>query len=227
MIRGPLCFPSQYEDISRFAVGITWHGRNLHAVAIFRASDGQLKLLEMGPGGLASQDMEQLRDHTSLHAWAVPHFDDIVLMNIAAYCEAVCLAWPTLEYGFRFAIPEVGMIPTDGCVGFTCSSLVLGLLHGAAAILINYSTWQQRADDGAFHASVYRYLVKERDNIHISQSTLDANQQDVNCLRYRPQEVVAASMLSNPPNDFDPVASLGVCVDLMVRHLKDVAGKRK
>lgn len=138
-------------------------------------------------------------------AWGylVPDIDPIELDVLATFCAQVARVLPRVTYGFRFdetKLAEDGApVLGEGEVGLTCATYVMAMFDYAKIAMIHRDSWKTREEDLAAQTALVA-LMRERQLA--SQAHIDAIEADIGCLRYRAEEVAAASAEPDRPVEF-------------------------
>lgn len=90
--------------------------------------------------------------------------------------------------------------------GLTCATFVLAVFQDFGFCLMKYDEWPKRASDKAFHTDMFLTLIRSPANP--SQEHLDSVRKNIDCVRYRPIEVVAAGTSRHPPLGFDDAIAI-------------------
>ena len=141
-------------------------------------------------------------------AFATPAIDPEELSLLAGFCELRASLRSKVPYGFRF---ETSTFADDGElqlgageIGLTCATFVLAVFNWAKISLLSESTWTERspervAEDDAAQAALVA-LIRLRKLAPVSHA--DQLESEVGCLRFRVEEVAAASSISPHPVTF-------------------------
>ena len=181
-----------------------------HSGLIFRPLDGDRRFLHLA-WHLALLCDEQLEDEV----WTVQPADDAdTLENLNDLARLVWAAHAhgELQYGLELANAS---IRTDGTIvlgrshGLTCASFLMLLYENIGAPLLRLGEWSTRRDEKrrSEDDAAQRRLVDALNKHHPAHAALV--QQTVGCARFRPEEVAAASGLSDRPVGFEVATKAG------------------
>lgn len=160
-----------------------------------------------------------------LRAWIAPDVPPARQRIIAAFCRRV---WRTNEVQgipYAFSDPQGSLDRATGAFlignsrhGLTCSSFVLAVFHAVGLQLAAYGTWPvDRAGDREWQQSIIDQLQQR----NAGQEHLDNIRAEIGSVRYRPEEVAAATALAPPPAEFARVESLGQQIVDRIRDKPD------
>lgn len=194
------------------------------AVAIGVVDDGWLHVGILHTRDLQPTEFLHLASHCDLRnspsppsylkLWAKPNIPDRRMRAVVAKCGQIARASSQNSVPYGFSSPEGALDPATGAFlisgsryGLTCASFVLAVYDAVGVRLAEYSTWPaDRAGDRDWQADVVRRLEEAG---ACEPSHLARLKVDVGAVRYRPEEVVAATALAKPTCAFDAAASLG------------------
>ncbi len=153
-----------------------------------------------------------LRCHIPMNGlWVDPDFDLPRLRQVAAISRQV---WAKNGKRVPFGISR----PND-CFdhetyefliqpsrhGLTCATFVLAMFLEAGLEIVEYDSWPSRPEDVAWQEEILAKLrSRQADPDHVA-----AVEQDIGCIRVRPEEVAGAAALSPHPVNFqrtEPIA---------------------
>lgn len=180
-----------------------WHAGMLH-----RAADEAVRMLDLA-------NDHWLRDSppSSKVAWVQLALPSARLLSVAAMCRRIAKLYASpgggLPYAFRYR--ETGF-RADGRMllgksehGLTCATFVLAVLKSVRVDLLKLADWPHREEDAARHRELLAML---RADPRIARAHVDAVADEINCIRYRPEEVVGAASRAELPVSFiDAVAA--------------------
>jgi hypothetical protein len=83
--------------------------------------------------------------------------------------------------------------------GLTCATFVLAVLRATGIELLDLAGWLPREDDLVRHGELLALL---RGDQRVAEEHVDAVAGEVNCIRYRPEEVVGAASYEDLPVAF-------------------------
>jgi len=150
-------------------------------------------------------------DTTRYPCWVVPELSDTDGRLIASLARRVVSAYH--QGGLPYAIKKSAGIANDGTVvfgeggaGFTCATFVLALFEGVNIQLIDDSDWQVLAEDVLWQGSIIELF---RASGRVGEDHLRAQESNIGCFRFRPEDVAAAAMIADSsPNDFATIRPL-------------------
>lgn len=137
------------------------------------------------------------------NSWVRPVIDEERLALVAAMCERLIErndSW-AIRFGFRFDKTRFDhatgeLVLGEDELGLTCATFVLAVFKSVGIDLLKYDEWPARDGDRARFEEL-RLAVHERspnDSDH-----LDALASEQDSVRFRPEEVAAASAQPLPP----------------------------
>jgi hypothetical protein len=149
----------------------------------------------------------------------VPAIDPFELDVLAACCVVRAKQKQDIPFGFRhhassFAPKDGSFVPGAGETGLTCSTFVLAMLDWARITLIEKTTWQGRSSqrrtaDNIFWKKLLDFLRK---TANAPKTQLDALESETDAIRFRPEEVAAASAVAVRPMHFVNAEPAGVAL---------------
>ena len=90
--------------------------------------------------------------------------------------------------------------------GLTCASFVLAVFPAAGLALADYATWpSDRPGDRQWQEKIIQSLEGRADQTH-----LEHPHNEIGAVRYRPEEVAAATALAPPAVQFERAEHLGM-----------------
>lgn len=187
----------------------------LHAGLFYRSTDGY-RVLHLADHLVVRDDGAD-----AWHGcWARPTtVDELDLRAVSDQAAFVAAARPTVPYGLRYIDTKFG---ADGMLlrgqtecGLTCATFVLALFRLARVELLELSTWATRPED----VDAQKALVAFLEGRGASNDHVEAVRSEVGCLRYRPEEVAAATAVAPHPAAFADVAPAGTRVLEATRSL--------
>jgi len=142
--------------------------------------------------------------------WMPPHvdIDQLLLDQAAAMCQRVAknIGNRRIPYGFAKGASYIngdGLVVIEGAsVGLSCSTFVMILFERVRIFLLDAASWQPRDDDEDDRRELLPYIAL-KDPTHASLLTTE-----VDCLRFRPMDVVAAFGFEPRPMSFERVNAL-------------------
>jgi hypothetical protein len=213
----PLVLPMPIDDIDHIAVAF---GRSvrpfIHSGIIYRDDRDSLLFLDLDLKGDISSDSLEAKRATRF-AWTIPiGVSGITLEQIASLCQYLAEIKPRVPYGFKYTPSvfrtEAGSIQfsTSGdSFGLTCATFVLCVFESHNVRLLKENEWDCRVDDENWQSAVYELMRNNGETFGIPQTEIDRNQGDIPCIRFRPQEVIAACRSREIPLGFHEAELLG------------------
>lgn len=145
--------------------------------------------------------------------WVVPGLDEDDLISLRSTINRVALSLEGRQLPYAFdranaSIDAAGIIDLGASVGLTCSTFAMLVFEAAKVALLDEGSWEtgrspeRKRDD----RDVYRSLVTrlQDDPIHASRIA-----SDVECVRFRAEEVAACSGCTSRPVGFTEAEVLG------------------
>jgi hypothetical protein len=193
------------------------------AVAISDLASEQIHAGVLHRGGDEPPHVLNLRWHACLENAEVPAELDYLWVDlaldpdrvdaVAAHCRLVAEKCPKIPYGVRY---EGGMLTDEGTfllaggeVGWTCATFVLALLAWAGVDLLRRDTWMARRDDQEWLDRIVALLRRTQRSHGISDAHIAKVAADRDCVRYRPEEIAAATACAKRPVRFEDAAAAG------------------
>jgi hypothetical protein len=148
-----------------------------------------------------------------LSVWVAPNVPSERQRTIAAFCRRV---WRKNEKGgipYAFSNPQGALNPTSGAylvgpsrLGLTCSSFVLAVLDAAGLQVADYASWPaDRAGDREWQQTIIHQLESQQ----TQQAHIEHIRSEIGAMRFRPEEVAAATAQAPPAIAFHRAAELG------------------
>lgn len=155
---------------------------------------------------------------TDIEACVVPDLDPDEINDVSAICRLIHTRHNDPDPQRRYSIPysfrsghnnrfnnTTGEAMLVDGLGLTCSTFVLTVFESAYLPLIDFNTWERRAEDDARHAQLLndmttgfpRHGIPPADWEHVA-----AVAGELPCIRVRPEEVAAAGMANDRMLDF-------------------------
>jgi hypothetical protein len=154
-------------------------------------------------------------DRSSHSEWAyvLPAVDPIELEVLAAFCSVRAALAPNVTYGFRFDESkfeqEGNLLLGPGEVGLTCATFIVAMFEHAQIPLLVRDSWRTRQADLEAQAELVRLMREHR---LAPAQHLEALEREVGCMRFRAEEVAAASATSARPVRFARAEASGAQV---------------
>lgn len=147
-----------------------------------------------------------------MKVWIAPRFTPRRLVQVAALCRRIWrkndeggipYAFSNPSGAFDVATGEILLGPTQ--FGLTCASFVFAVFDAAGLKLAQYETWPvDRVGDQEWQEKIIALLEDKAEPAHIEHLRTE-----IGAVRYRPEEVAAASALAPPEAEFNEASSLG------------------
>lgn len=173
---------------------------NFHVGCYYRDPEtDSICLLHFARHGLVSRSRP-----SDEYVWATPALNFFDLTLIANHCAAIYERYESdgiafsLAYRTRFK-PDLALTLDGPQAGFTCATFVLAIFERAGVELLKADTWEPRDSDILWQQHVREYYAASG---HMPQETLEQIQNDIGSVRYRPQEVLAATTCRRYPVPF-------------------------
>jgi hypothetical protein len=136
--------------------------------------------------------------------------------QLASIVSSICRGVVRQYYPDKlaFGIDFIASFDASGTVknyafgtGFTCATMVLGIFQGASIELVDKADWYLRYGDLKWQWTIVGALAKNRR--HISLQYLMSQILAIGCFRFRPEDVVAAAVMSDTaPNGLPSLVQL-------------------
>jgi hypothetical protein len=129
-------------------------------------------------------------------------------------CESLASRRVRVPYAFKytptkFRLPDNSLATVGESFGLTCATFVLAVFYTIKNTrIIQEETWLSRAEDAVWREGILPVL-QSRHDVPQQETVQNRVDHESGCLRYRPQEVVAACRVSPLPAHFDEVEMLG------------------
>jgi len=145
--------------------------------------------------------------------WVVPAVPTARQRSVAAFCRRVWRKNGQDGIPYAFSDPAASFDSVTGefligpsLFGLTCASFVLALFHAAGLPLADYDSWPvDRSGDREWQEKIVATLESQQ----VEQQHLEHLRSEIGAVRYRPEEVVAATILAPPPTSFESASGLG------------------
>jgi hypothetical protein len=143
-------------------------------------------------------------------AWCRINLVREIAAIVASVCRGVAIRYSErgLPYAIRFlsSFDETGsIIDGDTGRGFTCSTMVLACFKGANIMLVDVSDWWSRDGD----TEQQRRVIDALRHIKADTAHIEQQERDLGCMRFRPEDVLAAGILiDSAPNGLSVLGDL-------------------
>ena len=200
------------HPVARAAVVVARGLVGLHAGLMFRSGRESVTLLH-----LASH--YKLRAEPIGPAWwyAQPAIDALDLDVLAGFCAVRAKVGRRVPYGLRY---EESTFDRDGSflagpgeTGLTCATFVLAMFNWAKIPLIDSNSWPYRPEDVEAQKVLVVWL---RNNPEVERAHVERVEKETGCLRFRAEEVAAATTFSERPAAFAAIAPASLSIRALV-----------
>jgi hypothetical protein len=208
MMLGPCFLPIGYDDVPQVAVALGRTGqrlRYLHSAILYRAADQTIWCLEFTLNG--EYQSSRASQHNTRFAWAIPKIDQLILRQVAAYCESVAKRPQRFTYSFAYN-QMVELAPDKdqftilgGTEGFTCATFVLAIFNRLRVHLLDSSTWFNDTEDEVWQQDTLDLLRRLKDRLGLTDECLQRRADEIPCLRYPPHALIGACRVGMHPTD--------------------------
>ena len=175
----------------------SWHAGMLH-----RPQEEAVNMLD-----LANDHWLRNSPPSNKYAWVQLELPAVRLLSVAAMCRRITKLYTSpargLPYAFRY---QKTVFNVDGKIlfgksehGLTCATFILAVLKSAGVDLLKLGEWPQRDDDMDRHRELLAMLQGDS---NVSKAHIAEVAAEVNCVRYRPEEVVGAASSAQLPVSF-------------------------
>ncbi len=197
------------DDVPHVAIAI---GRtasepyNTHTGVVYRNLDGTVSMLHLG---WHHRLLNWPYDGT--YACVVPNIEPERARIVAGLCRTIWRRRPKIPYSLRLDVHARFRAATGDVVlskegnGLNCSNFVLIVFLTSGISLIDFTTWQERAEDADWH----RYLVQQLEGHGASPEHVEAVRSEIGCARVRPEETAGAGIEDFLPANFEQCARNG------------------
>ena len=160
-----------------------------------------------------------------LKVWTAPGVPAKRQRILAAFCRRVWRKNEKNGIPYAFSNPEGTLDPATGDFligptrfGLTCASFVLAAFHAAGLQLAKYESWPaDRKGDREWQQSI----IAQLENGQAEVEHMNHLRTEIGAVRFRPEEVAAATAIAPPPASFEHVESLGQRMVERIRNQPD------
>jgi hypothetical protein len=180
-----------FQSMGSIAFGIQKTAEGTHIGLFFRESHGELKFLHFA--WHCTLRLEIPSDKYVGFKVSLPEERAEIM---AEFCEMI---WEqhhsgTIPYGLRkptsaFNLEDGSIQLGDEACGLTCATFVLAIFDAMGFPLLAYEEWRSRPGDMEFQNHILALLSQHK----ASQTHIDKVRKEVGCVRFRPEDIVAAS----------------------------------
>lgn len=197
------------------AIGFAQSG-NTHSGILHRGKDGRLSVLHLR----FHCKLENEIHDPSVYSIAVPNLTRDRQKFYQALCRKIVNAHPLIRFALRYgdnsfdtATGQI-VLAKDG-LGLNCATFVLAIFRSYGFDLVDFSTWQYRAQDAVWHRELVTMVRAQTDCDGPNHATLIAS--EIGCARVRPEEVAGACLEDALPADFDKCRDNGIWIVARLR----------
>lgn len=183
----------------------------MHAGIAYADQSGAFHLLH-----LAMHEELAVTAPTDDWMYAVSALDDVDQLVLAGLCELRASLGRHVPYGFRldvskFAEDDGRFVTGPGEIGLTCATFVIAMFEWARVPLLDRPTWSMRGQerqeqDRAAQRQLVGWMAERR---RAPPNHIEALRQEEGCVRFRAEEVAAASAMSGRPVPYQFAAPAG------------------
>lgn len=165
---------------------------------------------------LAWHEMMEVNDEPNgWDRWALipPAIDPLDLETLAIFCAVRAQLGPGIRYGFRFdetTIDDAGNVvlgPNE--IGLTCATFVMAMFDHAKIALLAGDSWKTREEDLAAQRQLAAMMRRSTRALLAHKEALE---REVGCMRFRAEEVAAATAFLKRPVPFVAAEMAGAAV---------------
>ncbi len=150
---------------------------------------------------LAWHDTLQQDPPDKNYLWLDIPLDPVNKMHFATYCAMVYennkdgIPYGLSLDGSDFSV-DGSFIQNEAHVGLTCATFVLRVFHAQGFNIINFEKWPSREDDKKWQLKIIGILKQ-----HVPNEYFNSQYEKIlsGVARFKPEEVVVAGALENPP----------------------------
>jgi hypothetical protein len=210
------------EQIEYAAIAITLVNESQFHIGLLHREDSAISLLHLAWHCDLRNDAPSTRYH-----WVNPRIHPRRLRQVATRCRQVWRANP-LGIPYAFSPPNDAFNSETGTFllgpthyGLTCSSFVLAVFHLSGLSLVDQGTWpKDRPGDAEWKQFVFEALQTYEPRT--SDAHIQAVQQELGSLRFRPEDIAAASIAAPHPAGFPEIAPVSAEI---AKRLKSAAAR--
>jgi len=202
------------DTMGQCAVAVTGNGGSTHSGLLIRFPDDPIVyLLHLQTDNLKLNDSAGCPTQC---LWGTPDLPEDRLTDIAVKAILVQDVNKDSRIPYGFSVPggffdnETGkIILSQNNIGLTCATFILAVFHMARIQLIDYASWHKREGDRTAQEELADHIEKQAAATGISKDGIKAIKGQINGIRYRPEEVVAAAITSSEINTMAKLEPLG------------------
>lgn len=137
------------------------------------------------------------------YLWLEIPLDPINKMHFATYCAMI---YDNNESGIPYGLSIDGssfsedgnFIPNEPHAGLTCATFVIRVFHAQGFKIINFEKWPSREEDKKWQIEIINFLILKS---NAPPKYFDSQYEKIlsGVARFKPEEVVVAGALKNPP----------------------------
>lgn len=203
------------DFIFAIAVGID-HGFP-HCALLYNWDDGRIRTIDFYDQCIRSS--QSIGDFSSRDYIFVLYNEEAIIepfaLQVPSICELIKEQNNRISFGIGFTETKFNdegkLIFANGDFGLTCATFILAVLKRAQIILIELSDWQKRPNDLEWQEivlEIYKKINKKNPEEY-TEALIEHYTQNLNCFRYRPEEVAAASAAPELPTNFNYCSEYG------------------
>jgi len=144
--------------------------------------------------------------------WGQCPYDSINLLVMAGSCS-LCAEKMANKIPYGINSEHINLDPNVGIIeishdsdGMTCASFVMAYFKKYGYTLLDIDSWEARAEDKEWQQGIIDLLRKHP---KCSKTHLEKMERNINCFRFRPEEVAAAAISANIPLKFNNASHAG------------------
>jgi hypothetical protein len=223
-------FAGQHTPVVGIVAGRCGEGTH---TGIIYVHDGQLLICHQLWNYIFSNEPTQsLRFFPNGYIYSIPNLEPEQSNDIINWCRLISRRYigPNIVgfgrgrgHAFPFAFrydrdttivppgsPQAGtIILTREGMGLTCSLFVLAVFDRAGIRLVDVGNWQPRSDDAERHRNLIRALRGNHGGEPLTEEDFRDLEAQIDCVRIRPEELIAACTQNDRPSLFEPTSKIG------------------
>ncbi len=199
--------PDSHDCFFALTVGFSDANQQYHHCGIVLSdTDSSIKFFHLGWHAHLFLDNDlKTSDKYNSYYFILPKLSDEKKRIINSHLRQI---WKrNKDKGLPYAISyDAGKFNDDGTVflngkyGLTCSTFVIAALRGAKVELLEYDKWPIRSvQDKEWHRHIVNTLIETKERCKISDQHIERVKNEINCARFRPEEVAASISFNLPP----------------------------
>ncbi|THK37377.1 hypothetical protein EHS39_14220 [Ensifer sp. MPMI2T] len=200
----------QFENVDRVGLAIGRSNATQNHVGFLYLTDTGPRMLHLA-WHYHLQDDDPYDDPWKEYLWANFSLEDEE--NRSALAAVVATVWTNhtgnIPYGFSFEgsafNADGSFVPPPIGQGLTCATFIVKVLSAAGFNLLDMTSWQGRDGDAEWRAKIIGWLEKTDG---VDQGHINALREDINAMRIRPEDLVAAGISSPWPVSFGDASAI-------------------